>query len=38
VTFNLSPRSTPFDGRVCVQAADGTSKLSNLVCATDVVR
>jgi Trypsin len=38
VAFNLAPRSTPFNGRVCIQAADGTNKLSNLVCAADVVR
>ena len=37
VEFQLRPRSTAFNGYVCVQAADGTKKQSNLVCAPDVV-
>jgi len=37
VEFRLRPRSTPFNGYICVQAADGTNKQSNLVCEPDVV-
>jgi hypothetical protein len=37
VEFKLGPRSTTFNGYVCVQAADGTNKQSNLVCQPDVV-
>jgi hypothetical protein len=37
VEFKLRPRSTTFNGYICVQAADGTNKQSNLVCEPDVV-
>ena len=37
VEFRLRARTTPFNGYVCVQAADSTKKQSNLACAPDVV-
>ncbi len=36
--FKLQPAGKRFTGSVCAQGSDGTSKLSNLACAAEVVR
>jgi hypothetical protein len=38
IDFNLTRTAARFNGYVCVQGTDGTEKLSNRACATDVVK
>ena len=38
VEFNLSRATARFSGYVCAQGTDGTKKVSNLACASDIVR